>query len=111
MTKMNWLIAAGLIACAGAAPPALRAAEKSEEAAEVVKVTGYLLAIDVAADGKSAETVLLVKGKKVPIHVKDALTLKKFKIKKIRTDDEIKCKYKNADGKNLSLSFLRAAGC
>lgn len=110
MAKMNWLIVAGLIAFAGTAPAALRAAEKSEEAA-VVKVTGYLISIDVAADGKSAETVLLVKGKKVPVHVKDALTLKKFKTKKIRTDDEIKCKYKTVDGKNISVSFLRAAGC
>ena len=47
----------------------------------------------------------------MPVYVTDALTLKKFKIKKIRTDDEIKCKYKAVDGKNLSLSFLRTAGC
>ena len=110
MTKLNAVVLAGLFAFAGAAPSAVRAAEKSEEAA-VVKVTGYLISIDVAAGGKSAETVLLVKGKKVPVLVKDALTLKKFKVKKIRTDDEIKCKYKNEDGKNISVSFLRAAGC
>lgn len=110
MTKMSGLMLAGLFAFAGAAPSALRAAEKSEEA-EVVKVTGYLIKIDVSADGKSAETVLLVKGKKVPIRVTDALTLKKFKTKKIRTDDEIKCKYKTVDGVNISVSFLRAAGC
>jgi hypothetical protein len=110
MAKLNWLILAGLVACAGAVPSALRAAEASEAPAEV-KVTGYLVKLDVAADGKSAETVLLVKGKKIPIQVTDALTLKKFKIKKIRIDDEIKCKYKTVDGKNISLSFLRAAGC
>lgn len=110
MMKLNGLVLAGLFAFAGAAPSALRAAEKSEEA-DVVKVTGYLIKIDVAADGKSAETVLLVKGKKVPIYITDALTLKKFKVKKIRTDDEIKCKYMTVDGKNISLSFLRAAGC
>ena len=110
MTKMSGLMLAGLFVFAGAAPSALRAAEKSEEA-EVVKVTGYLIKLDVAADGKSAETVLLVKGKKVPVRVTDALTLKKFKVKKIRVDDEIKCKYKTVDGKNISLSFLRAAGC
>lgn len=111
MTKLNAVVLAGLFAFAGAAPSALRAAEKNEAAAEIVKVTGYLISIDVAADGKSAETVLLVKGKKVPVLVKDALTLKKFKVKKIRTDDEIKCKYKTEDGKNISVSFLRAAGC
>ncbi|MDD5301739.1 MAG: hypothetical protein PHS14_01410 [Elusimicrobia bacterium] len=110
MTKMNGLVLAGLFAFAGAAPSALRAADKSEAPA-VVTVTGYLIKIDVAADGKSAETILLVKGKKVPITITDALTLKKFKIKKIRTDDEIKCKYKTVDGKNVSSSFLRTAGC
>src|SRR3990167_5289644 len=110
MATKNWLMLAGLLAVAGAATAAPRAEERSEEA-EVVKVTGYLIKIDVAADGKSAETVLLAKGKKVPIRVKDALTLKKFKLKKIRTDDEIKCKYKTVDGNNISLSFLRTAGC
>lgn len=110
MTKLNGLMLAGLFAVAGAAPSALRAAEKSEAPA-VVTVTGYLIKIDVAEDGKSAETVLLVKGKKVPISITDTLTLKKFKIKKIRTDDEIRCKYKTVEGKNISTSFLRTAGC
>lgn len=110
MTIKSGFILAALFVLAGAAPPAPRAAEKNE-AAEAVKVTGYLIKIDVSADGKSAETVLLVKGKKVPIHVADALTLKKFKTKKIRTDDEIKCKYTTVDGRNISSSFLRTAGC
>jgi hypothetical protein len=52
-----------------------------------------------------------VKGKKVPIFIKDSLTLKKFKTKKIRTDDEIRCKYKTIEGKNISSSILRTAGC
>ena len=108
MMKMTGLVLAGLFAFAGASP--LRAAEKSE-ASEVVTVVGYLIKIDVAADGKSAEATLLVKGKKTPIFISDALTLKKFKVKKIRTDDEIRCKYKVIDGKNVSVSFLRTAGC
>lgn len=110
MAKLNGILLAGLFALAGAAPSALRAAEASEAPAEV-KVTGYLIKIDVSADGQSAEAILLVKGKKVPVFIKDSLTLKKFKTKKIRTDDEIRCKYKTIEGKNLSSSFLRTAGC
>ena len=111
MMKMNGLMLACLFSFAGAAPMALRAAEKTETPAAVVKVVGYLVKIEVAADGKSAVATLLVKGKKVPIFISDALTLKKFKINKIRTDDEIKCSYKTVDGQNVSVSFLRAAGC
>ncbi|MBI3564398.1 MAG: hypothetical protein HY079_04290 [Elusimicrobia bacterium] len=103
------LLAATLLGAAGV--PAARAAEKSTAPDAVVKVVGYLVKLEVAADGKSAVATLLVKGKKVPITVTDELTLKKFKVKKIRTDDEIKCSYKEIDGKNLSVSFLRAAGC
>lgn len=103
------MIVAALLLGAGASPA--RAAEKSTAEPAVVKVVGYLVKLEVAADGKSAVATLLVKGKKVPIQVTDELTLKKFKVKKIRTDDEIKCSYKEVDGKNLSVSFLRAAGC
>lgn len=74
-------------------------------------VVGYLLKVQTAADGKSATATLLVKGKKVDIFVKDDLTLNKFKIKKIRNDDEIRCKYHAEDGKNVSDSFKRTAGC
>jgi hypothetical protein len=111
MFKMKTLVLAGLVGLCAAATPA-RAADKPAAAADVVKVVGYLIKIDVAADGKSAVATLLVKGKKVAVDLTDALTLKKFKVKKIQTDDEIKCSYiKTVDGKNLSVSFLRAAGC
>lgn len=110
MTKIQTLILAGLVGLCAAMPRAARAQGKST-AADAVKVVGYLIKIDVAADGKSAVATLLVKGKKIPIYVADELTLKKFKVKKIQTDDEIKCTYKEVDGKNLSVSFLRAAGC
>ncbi len=110
MPKMKTLLLAGLVGLCGAASSA-RAADKSVAPAEVVKVVGYLIKIDTAADGKSSVATLLVKGKKIEILVTDELTLKKFKVKKIRTDDEIKCSYKDVDGKKLSVSFLRAAGC
>ena len=109
--KIKILLLAGIVGLCAAAPPAARAAEKSTEA-EAVKIVGYLTKIDMAADGKSAVATLVVKGKgKIAILVSDELTLKKFKVKKIRTDDEIKCSYKEVDGKNLSVKFLRAAGC
>jgi len=109
--KIKILLLAGLVGLCAAAPSAARAAETSA-AADEVKVVGYLTKIDVAADGKSAVATLVVKGKgKIAIFVSDELTLKKFKVKKIRTDDEIKCSYKEVDGKNLSVKFLRAAGC
>ena len=109
--KIQTLVLAGLVGLCAAAPRAARAAEKST-AADEVKIVGYLLTVETAADGKSAVATLMVKGKgKIAIYVADDLTLKKFKIKKIRTDDEIKCSYKQVDGRNLSVKFLRAAGC
>lgn len=110
MLTMKTFVLAGLVGLCVAAPPAARAAEKSA-AADAVKIVGYLIKVDTAADGKSAVATLLVKGKKIAIFVADELTLKKFKVNKIRTDDEIKCSYKEVDGKNLSVSFKRAAGC
>jgi hypothetical protein len=108
--KIRTMILAGFVGLCAAYPPAARAADKST-AADAVKIVGYLIKVDTAADGKSAVATLLVKGKKIAIFVADELTMKKFKVKKIRTDDEIKCSYKEVDGKNLSVSFLRAAGC
>lgn len=108
MRTLKGLMLAAAVACAAAAAPgAARAAETSPD---VVKIVGYVTKIDVAADGKSAVATLLVKGKRIPITIKDELTLKKFKIKKIRPDDEIKCSYRPGEN-NLSVSFLRTAGC
>lgn len=110
MLKMKALTLAVLVGLCAAASSIARAAEKSGTSA-VVKVDGYLVKVETTPDGKSAVATLLVKGKRIPILVQDELTMKKFKIKKIRTDDEIKCSYKTVDGKNVSVKFLRAAGC
>lgn len=108
---MKTLALAALVGLGAGAPAVARAAQGAETG-DVVKIVGYLVKLDVAPDGRSAVATLLVKGKRIAIDVVDELTLKKFKIKKIRPDDEIKCQYRpSADGKNLSVSFLRAAGC
>lgn len=50
-------------------------------------------------------------GNKVPIQVIDNLTLDKLKDKRIVVGDEIRCKYNDADGKNVSKLFRKTAGC
>ncbi len=74
---------------------------------------GVIKRIEVAPDGKSANVILKMNkgGKDITIFIKDELTLNKFKIHKIQEGDEIRCRYDVEDGKNLSKSFLRTAGC
>lgn len=81
--------------------------------AEEVKMVGVITKIELAADGKSAVAVL--KDTKsdavVEIVINDELTLDKFKDKRIVVDDEIRCKYDNESGKNISKLFKKTAGC
>mgnify|MGYP000459955575 CR=1 FL=1 len=80
---------------------------------EVKKIVGEVTKIDLASDGKSA--VVAIKDNKtgnvVEVNVYDEETLNKFKSYKIREGDEVRCKYENKDGKNVSISLLRTAGC
>lgn len=50
-------------------------------------------------------------GAKVPITVTDNLTLDKLRDKRIVVGDEIRCKYDDAGGKNVSKLFRKTAGC
>jgi len=81
--------------------------------AEEFKMVGTITKVEMAADGQSA--VVLLKDSKsgdvVPIFIADELTLDKFKDKRIVVDDEIRCRYDNESGKNLSKSFKKTAGC
>jgi len=81
--------------------------------AEELKMVGPISKIEMAADGKSAVAVLKdsKSGVEVPILVTDELTLDKFKDKRIVSGDEIRCRYDNESGKNLSKSFKKTAGC
>jgi hypothetical protein len=81
--------------------------------AEELKMVGTITKIEMAADGKSATAVLkdTKSGAEIQILIKDELTLDKFKDKRIVVDDEIRCRYDNESGKNLSKSFKKTAGC
>jgi len=81
--------------------------------ADEFKMVGPITRIEMAADGKSAVAVLKdsKSGAEVPILITDELTLDKFKDKRIVSGDEIRCRYDNESGKNLSKSFKKTAGC
>jgi hypothetical protein len=50
-------------------------------------------------------------GNKVPITVTDNLTLDKLRDKRIGVGDEIRCKFNDEGGKNVSKLFRKTAGC
>lgn len=63
--------------------------------------------------GSSATVILKDNktGNKVPITVTDDLTLDKLRDKRIGVGDEIRCKFYDAEGKNVSKLFRKTAGC
>lgn len=81
--------------------------------AEELKIVGAITKIEMAADGKTASVVLkdTKSGQEVTILVNDELTIDKFNDKRIVDGDEIRCKYENVDGKNISKMFKKTAGC
>lgn len=81
--------------------------------AEEIKMIGTVSKIEMAADKKSASVVLkdVKSGADVTIVVVDELTLDKFNDKRIVEGDEIRCKYENESGKNVSKIFKKTAGC
>lgn len=81
--------------------------------ADEVKMTGTISKLVIAPDKKNATVVIKdsKSGAEVTIVVNDELTLDKFIDKRIVAGDEIRCKYENVDGKNISKMFKKAAGC
>ena len=81
--------------------------------AEEFKMTGTITKIELAADGKSAVTILKDSKSEVSVTiiVTDDLTLDKMKDKRIVEGDEIRTKYESAGGKNTSKMFKKTAGC
>lgn len=81
--------------------------------AEEIKMVGVISKIVMAADQKSASVTLKdsKSGAEVTVSVQDDLTLDKFKDKRIVEGDEIRCKYDNEGGKNVSKLFKKTAGC
>lgn len=81
--------------------------------AEEVKMVGVIQKIEMAAGAKTATVIMKdnKSGKNVTITINDDLTLDKFKDHRIVEGDEIRCKYDNASGKNVSKLFRKTAGC
>ncbi len=78
-----------------------------------IKIVGTVTRIEVAADGKAA-SVTVRNGKTdkdVILTITDQETLDKFAVKKIVEGDEVRVKYDDAGGKNMSRMFKKSAGC
>lgn len=60
-------------------------------------------AVATLKDNKTEELIVIV--------VNDELTLDKFKDHRIVVGDEIRCKYEQAGGQNVSTYFRKTAGC
>lgn len=80
--------------------------------AEEVKLTSTISSIQLAADGTSATVAFkAADGKEIQVLVKDEITLDKFKDKRIVPGDEVRVKYDNTDGKNITRLMRKTAGC
>ena len=95
------LLAAGLVVAAAG----VQAAE--------VRILGTVSSIQLAPDGKSATVVInnSENGADVTVTVTDDETLDKFKDQRIGRGDEIRLRYDDAGGRNLSKYFRKTAGC
>jgi len=85
--------------------------EKKEKKAKKIKVIGYLSKIEWSKDKKEAVATLIVKKKPIEIVVQDEITLEKFRIEKIKLEDEIRVFYRVIEGRNIAAIFRRTAGC
>ncbi len=82
--------------------------------ADEIKMVGVITKIDISGKDAKTATATLKDTKTdqlVDITVNDDLTLDKFKDHRIVEGDEIRCKYEVKDGKNVSTSFRKTAGC
>jgi len=82
--------------------------------AEEVKMVGVITKIEMAAKDATTATVTLKDSKteaEAVVIVNDDETLDKFKDHRIVEGDEIRVKYENKDGKNVSKYFRKTAGC
>ncbi|MSM39186.1 MAG: hypothetical protein GJT30_06155 [Geobacter sp.] len=82
--------------------------------AEEVKMVGVITKIEMAAKDATTATVTLKDSKteaQAVVIVNDDETLDKFKDHRIVEGDEIRVKYENKDGKNVSKYFRKTAGC
>lgn len=82
--------------------------------AEETKFVGVITKIELSGKEAKTATVVLKDNKTeepVTVIVNDDLTLDKLKDHRIVEGDEIRCKYDVVDGKNISKTFKKTAGC
>ncbi len=106
-TKILTVAMATLFAVCAFAP---RAFADGDEA----KMVGVVTKITMEGEDATTATVVLKDTKSdasVEIVINDELTLDKLKDHRISEGDEIRCKYKVVDGKNVSTYFRKTAGC
>lgn len=78
------------------------------------KMVGVVTKITMEGQDATTATVVLKDTKSdasVEVVIDDELTLDKLKDHRISEGDEIRCKYKIVDGKNVSTYFRKTAGC
>ena len=86
----------------------------SVASAEEAKMVGTITKIEIAGKDATTATATLKdskSGAEVAVVVNDEMTLDKFKDKRIVEGDEVRVKYDVIDGKNVSKSFKKTAGC
>jgi hypothetical protein len=74
-------------------------------------IKGPVSKISKNADGSYTVVVKDASGTAVELQVSDEVTVNKLNSKKIVVDDDVKVKYDEKDGKNISTKMLKAAGC
>ncbi|SJZ56555.1 hypothetical protein SAMN02745119_00988 [Trichlorobacter thiogenes] len=80
--------------------------------ASAASIKGPVTKITPNADGSYTTVIKDEATKKdVVVEVADDLTKDKLSGKKIVVDDEVKVKFDEKNGKNISAKFLKAAGC
>ena len=77
-------------------------------AEEKISITGKVKEIDL---NTHIVIVTTYNGNDIPIVVEDSETLKKFKERRIKIDDDVKVRYIIMNNKNLAIYFKKAAGC
>ena len=81
--------------------------------AEELKMVGTISKFEMSADKKAVTATMkdTKSGAEVVIVVTDELTVEKFGDKRIVEGDEVRIKYENVGGKNISKLFKKTAGC
>jgi hypothetical protein len=75
------------------------------------KFLGTVAQIQMSGSASAVATLKADDGKTIDLVVDDAVTLEKFKDRRIGSGDLIKAKYEVKDGKNRATYFKKPGGC